>query len=352
MQLRMENDNDIELQTQDPREIPSEGYETVCWGCGLRLLVPSVVPVFKCGWCGAISSHNMQAKNQGRCLNCSRALDRVLVATIISLIVLIICGGSWAVFPILFPDLSFSFCFHLALTGILSFNTMFNYCLAAFVQAGPLPQMAWGSFECVSKGGLEGYRFCSVCHKPKPPRAHHCRACKACVLEMDHHCPFIGNCVGATNHRPFILFLLFAVISNLYVLAMSVSAIVKIWSTFTDLPEMLVSKHVVVVLASYLQALLGTSISSSVRALGLLYLVAVSLSVTIGVGLLLHQQVRQLYDGHTFIDSLQQENGLIRGRMPPGRGWRNLRRVFGHGHPVFWMFPKLVLVANGKVHDK
>eukprot|EP00250_Pteridium_aquilinum_P011841 c20343_g1_i1 orf=573-1658(+) len=336
------------------REIPSECYETVCWGCGLRLVLPSAVPVFKCGWCGAISSCDMQAKKQGRCLNCSHVLDRVLVTTIITLIILIIGGGVWAVFPVLCPDLDFTFFFHAALTGILSFNTLFNYCVAAFVQAGPIPHTAWGNVDCVSKGGLEGHRFCSVCHKPKPPRAHHCRACKSCVSEMDHHCPFIGNCVGAANHRPFILFLLFAVLSNLYVFAMSVSAIIRIWKTTVDFPEVLgvaSSSQVVVMLATYLQVLLGSSVSSSVRALGLLYLVAVSVSVTIGVGLLLHQQVRQLYDGYTFIETLQHENGLARG-TPPGRGWRNLQRVFGHGHPVFWVFPKLVSGLNGKVHEK
>lgn len=33
-------------------------------------------------------------------------------------------------------------------------------------------------------------RFCSKCGRHKPPRAHHCRLCKRCVLRMDHHCPW------------------------------------------------------------------------------------------------------------------------------------------------------------------
>lgn len=347
-------EGDEQDKNQGQWEMSSTSYETVCWGCGLHLVLPNAVPLFRCGWCGAISSRDMHARKRGRCSNCYLVLDRVLIATIITLIILIIGGGLWAVFPILCPDLDYTFFLHAALTGILSFNTLFNYCVAAFVQAGPLPHIAWGSFDCVSKGGLEGHSFCLVCHKPKPPRAHHCRACNACVLEMDHHCPFIGNCVGAANHRHFILFLLFAVLSTLYVFGMSVAAIVRIWKNLVDLPEVLgvaSSSQVVVLLATYLQAMLGSSISSSVRTIGLLYLVAVSLAVAIGVGLLLHQQVRQLYDGHTFIEILQYENGLARG-APQGGGWRNLQRVFGHGHPVFWVFPKLVSGPNGKVHDK
>ncbi|KAF9590040.1 hypothetical protein IFM89_030190 [Coptis chinensis] len=36
-----------------------EGLETTCWGCGLRLLLSSYTPVFKCGWCGAITNQNL-----------------------------------------------------------------------------------------------------------------------------------------------------------------------------------------------------------------------------------------------------------------------------------------------------
>lgn len=34
----------------------------------------------------------------------------------------------------------------------------------------------------------------------------------SCVMKMDHHCPWINNCVGHKNHCSFTFFLLFAVL--------------------------------------------------------------------------------------------------------------------------------------------
>ncbi|KAG6837652.1 hypothetical protein H0H93_004928 [Arthromyces matolae] len=52
-------------------------------------------------------------------------------------------------------------------------------------------------------------RYCRVCDRFKPPRAHHCRTCDRCVLRMDHHCPWINNCVGHYNYAHFLRFLFY-----------------------------------------------------------------------------------------------------------------------------------------------
>ena len=162
--------------------------------------------------------------------------------------------------------------------------------------------------------------------------------------------------MGAANQRAFLLFLLFAVISSIYVVLMSVATVVKIWNNFFFYREVQRTSQNMGragLFVSFLQALVGSSFSSSVRALGLLYLVALSLAVTIGVGLLFYQQMKQLYDGITLVDSLQQhKNGMVRATDPRIRGWSNLKRVFGYGHPLCWMLPKLVDIQNTKIHDK
>jgi len=46
-------------------------------------------------------------------------------------------------------------------------------------------------------------RHCKWCNKYKPDRCHHCRVCRTCILKMDHHCPWIYNCVGFKNQKFF-----------------------------------------------------------------------------------------------------------------------------------------------------
>lgn len=61
-----------------------------------------------------------------------------------------------------------------------------------------------------------GPRFCKWCKCYKPDRCHHCRVCGACVLRMDHHCPWVANCIGFRNHKYFLLLVVYAWLSAAY----------------------------------------------------------------------------------------------------------------------------------------
>ncbi|XVF62256.1 hypothetical protein PTKIN_Ptkin08bG0202900 [Pterospermum kingtungense] len=44
---------------------------------------------------------------------------------------------------------------------------------------------------------------CSYCNVEQPPRAKHCYDCDKCVLQFDHHCVWLGTCIGQGNHCKF-----------------------------------------------------------------------------------------------------------------------------------------------------
>lgn len=68
----------------------------------------------------------------------------------------------------------------------------------------------------VEKGDFK--QVCVTCRARRKMRSHHCKECGRCVDRMDHHCPWIDNCVGLGNQRAFYCFvvLLFLTIGYFY----------------------------------------------------------------------------------------------------------------------------------------
>jgi len=103
--------------------------------------------------------------------------------------------------------------------------TLWSYVAASCSDPGQVPNR-WRDFVANAGGRLvvfptvQGWQpglatTCGRCGIARPERTHHCKVCDRCIVRMDHHCPWIANCVGFANYKHFILLILYAFIGTI-----------------------------------------------------------------------------------------------------------------------------------------
>mmetsp|Transcript_149452 Transcript_149452/g.461380 ORF Transcript_149452/g.461380 Transcript_149452/m.461380 type:complete len:330 (-) Transcript_149452:23-1012(-) len=78
-------------------------------------------------------------------------------------------------------------------------------------------------YEVLMRGHPFKLKHCTTCNIYRPPRCTHCSVCENCIERFDHHCPWIGNCIGKRNYWLFYSFVSFTGTMNATVLATSVA---------------------------------------------------------------------------------------------------------------------------------
>jgi len=207
--------------------------------------------------------------------------------------------------------------FHAVVFNTVVFLAVLSHLRAVLSDPGvvPLPT-ARIDFSDVHSGPQsdEGEKtICGRCEMYRPPRAHHCRVCQRCVRRMDHHCPWINNCVGEWNQKYFLQFLFYIAVLCAYSMLM--------------------------IALGWLYPCEGCSaVSVMVKQQRLMHSVILSMeSILFGmfVAAILCDQLQAIFADETAIEQIQRS-----GPHRPGRpAMATLREVCGAGHPLVWLLP-------------
>lgn len=163
------------------------------------------------------------------------------------------------------------------------------------------------------KDGQVVYK-CAKCCSLKPDRAHHCSICQRCIRKMDHHCPWVNNCVGENNQKYFVLF-------TLYIAVISFHAI------------FIVISHFVTCMNKDWKGC--SSYSPPATVILMIFLIFESLLFAIFTAVMFSTQLSAICSDETGIEQLKKEGASWNKKSR----WANVKSVFGSPFSLKWFSP-------------
>lgn len=207
---------------------------------------------------------------------------------------------------------------------------------------------------------LGGIRYCEKCNLIKPDRCHHCSICGVCILKMDHHCPWINNCVSFTNYKFFVLFLGYTFAMCLFVAATTFPYFLRFWvpqdnqykpiniSNGTFAPP-----GIQVDMQPYDFGLDNQNSVPFIVRFNILFLFFVSTMFSIGLVFLYCYHVYLLLNNRSTLESFRpplMTYGPDRNAFNLGRK-ENLHQLFGRSK-ILWLMPIFTTEGSGLTYDQ
>jgi palmitoyltransferase len=101
---------------------------------------------------------------------------------------------------------------YLAVSGLV----FILYFTLSFSNPGIMANKTYKDLLDVVEKGEDLENFCPYCIVKKKYKSLHCLVCQKCVDEFDHHCFWVGNCVGKNNYTLFFIFLIYVLLNTLF----------------------------------------------------------------------------------------------------------------------------------------
>ena len=99
---------------------------------------------------------------------------------------------------------------------VISFLLFILFFILAFSDPGTLTNNKYKDvLDIIEQGELLEY-YCPKCLIKMDFRTKHCVICEKCVDDFDHHCFWVGNCIGKKNFSLFFDFLVYVIFNTLF----------------------------------------------------------------------------------------------------------------------------------------
>ena len=99
---------------------------------------------------------------------------------------------------------------------IVSAFVFILYISLSFSNPGKMINNEYNDLLDIVEKGNDAEDFCPYCLVKNNFRSKHCLICQNCIDEFDHHCFWVGNCIGKNNYILFFIFLIYILLNTLY----------------------------------------------------------------------------------------------------------------------------------------